>query len=244
MPKTVKERRLRTRIILVFFGAVMLPSLVMAYLGMRYIRQEEQRQEQIVTRGLQVTLEGISRKTEEGIIESVNSTFDSLLIYVSQFERTESYRTHQFTANNPLVEEVFLMDKNLQLIYPRTFRNNIEAKSFQKEMAAGLWQRVVSGERSEAGGNYTKAISSYELGLYDCRNSKERLTFLVRIARCEFKAGNYDKAINTYHQVLREDNGRFLGEEVPYPFIATFQLVDILDKRARQIEAFEVLTGL
>jgi cell division protein FtsB len=58
-----KDRRMHRRVLAVFLGAIMLPSLVLAYLGLRYIRQEEQRQEQIVLRGLQVTLDDISQKT-------------------------------------------------------------------------------------------------------------------------------------------------------------------------------------
>ena len=244
MLKSGKERRLRTRFIAVFFGAVMLPSLVMAYLGLRYIRQEEQRQEQIVMRGLQVTLADISGKAEEFINEHVSRIFESLDTSVLSAKRPDPEKIYGFAEENPLAEEVFLLDQNRQIVFPRSFQNKAESNNLQKKLSLELWQYIISGERSEAAGNCEEANGYYVAGSNKCRNSRENLSFLIRIARCQFKTGNFEKAFRLYRKVLNDDAGHFYGEEVPYPIIATFQLVNILDKKENHKGAFDVLFDL
>jgi signal transduction histidine kinase/tetratricopeptide (TPR) repeat protein len=239
-----KDRHIHRRILAVFLGAVMLPSLVLAYLGLRYIRQEEQRQEQIVLRGLQVTLDDISQKTEKGIDETVVRTFETLLAETDILERIDPGKIYHFLAENSLMEEVFVLDYKGQLLFPRNYSIHAETRKFQPELSLAAGQWIVSGEESEAGGNYDAAISNYRLGLGDCKTTRERLAFLTRIARCQFKTGIYEGAVQTYRQVLNEDADRFFGEDVPYQFIATFQLVKVLDHLGHPREAFDELYSL
>jgi tetratricopeptide (TPR) repeat protein len=239
-----KDRRMHRRVLAVFLGAIMLPSLVLAYLGLRYIRQEEQRQEQIVLRGLQVTLDDISQKTEKDINETVIRTFETLLAKTDILERIDPGEIYHFLAENSLMEEVFVLDYKGQLLFPRSYSIHAETRKFQRELSLAAGQWIVRGEESEAGGNYDAAITNYKLGLGDCKTTRNRLAFLTRIARCQFKAGIYEGAVQTYRQVLNEDADRFLGEDIPYQFIATFQLARILDYLGHTREAFDVLYSL
>lgn len=73
---------------------------------------------------------------------------------------------------------------------------------------------------------------------------QDKLRFRIRIARCLLKSGDIPGAVQSYRMVLSEDNDRFLGEEVPYQFLASFQLAQILGQNGRPDQAFDILAGL
>jgi signal transduction histidine kinase len=244
MLKSGNDRRLRRRVIAVFFGAIMLPSLILSSLGLRYIRQEEQRQEQILLRGLQGTLAGIARKTEEDLLDTITQSFESLFAETHIIEGIEPIRIYHYLAVHSLIDQVFVMDQKGQLLFPRSFRDQTGTKDILRELPKVTGQWIIRGEESEAQGNYEEAINYFKSGLNDSKTAKGKLALLIRIARCQVKAGNTDGAIQTYRKVLIEDADRFMGEDVPYQIIATFQLARILDNQGNQKETFDLLFSL
>jgi signal transduction histidine kinase len=239
-----KDRGIHRRALAVFLGAVILPSLVLSYMGLRYIRQEEQQQEQIVRRGLQLTLDDISQKTEKDVDEIVTRTFETLLAKTDILERIDPGKIYLFLAENSLLEEVFVFDNKGQLLFPRSYNIHTEIRDHQQWFSTDAGQWIIRGEESEAGGNYEAAIRNFKLGLGDSKTARERLAFLTRIARCQYKAGISEEAVQTYQQVLKEDADRFLGEDIPYQLIATFQLAKIFDHSGNTREAFDLLYDL
>jgi signal transduction histidine kinase/tetratricopeptide (TPR) repeat protein len=242
--KLGKDRRLRRRIIAVFLFAVMLPSLIQVYLGLRYIKQEEQRQEQLVLRGLKVTLDGAAQKVEEDIHRALLQIFDSLTAKIYLPEAISAYQLHQFLSEHTLMEEVFVLDNKGRLLFPRTFRAQKESGTVQSVMSAVTRPWLIRGEESEARGKYDDAVDKYTTGLDACTFTRARLAFLVRIARCRLKTGDLTGANQTYRRVLAEDKDQFFGEEVPYQFVASFQLAQILEKTGQPGEAFDILARL
>ncbi|MBE0678138.1 MAG: hypothetical protein IH592_05185, partial [Bacteroidales bacterium] len=244
MKKPGRDRRLRRRIIAVFLGAVMLPSLFLAYLGLRYVRQEGQRQEQLMLQSLKGSLADATRKTETNIQQIVVQVFDSLMAETSVSATVSPDKLHRFVSENSLLEEVFVMDNKGRLLFPRSFSTQKEPAEVQSLLSPVVGQRLIRGEESEARGKYDDAISSYTSGFNECTITRDKLAFLIRIARCRFKAGDLAGATQTYRRVLLEDADRFYGEEVPYQFIASIQLAQILDRNGQQEEAFDVLARL
>ncbi|MCJ7820083.1 MAG: tetratricopeptide repeat-containing sensor histidine kinase, partial [Bacteroidales bacterium] len=147
-------------------------------------------------------------------------------------------------SENSLLEEVFVMDNKGRLLFPRSFSTQKEPAEVQSLLSPVAGQRLIRGEESEARGKYDDAISSYTSGFNECTITRDKLAFLIRIARCRFKAGDLAGATQTYRRVLLEDADRFYGEEVPYQFIASIQLAQILDRNGQQEEAFDVLARL
>ncbi|TFH47635.1 MAG: HAMP domain-containing histidine kinase, partial [Bacteroidia bacterium] len=244
MKKPGRDRRLRRRILAVFLGAVMLPSLIQAYLGLRYVRQEGQRQEQLVLQGLKGSLADAARKIEEDVPQLLLQTFDSLIVETSVSATVSPDKIHRFVSQNSLLEEVFVMDNKGGLLFPRSFSTQKKPAELQSLLSPVAGQRLIHGEEYEARGKYDDAISNYTSGFNECKITRDKLAFLIRIARCRFKAGDLAGATQTYRRVLLEDADRFYGEEVPYQFIASIQLAQILDKNGQQKEAFDVLARL
>ncbi|NOR15750.1 MAG: hypothetical protein GQ544_08600 [Candidatus Aminicenantes bacterium] len=241
MKKPGKIRRNRRRIIIVFLCAVMLPSLVQAYLGLRYVRQEQQRQELLVLRGLKSTLAGTASDIEKNVHLNVFKALDSLVIETSLSSTISPFQLYSFLSGQSLLEEVFVIDHKGHLLYPRTFLTQKETNVAQPALTAFTRQQLISGEENEARGKYNEAIEKYSMGLDESRITREKMAFFVRIARCLFKTGDLVGAEKTYRQILEEDNNQFYGEEISYQLIATFQIVHILDQNNRQKDAFDML---
>lgn len=235
---------MRRRVIIVFLCAIMLPSLVLAYLGLHYISQEEQRQEQLIMQGLKSTLAGFAREAEDLVNRALIREFDSLIASTSILDSISPSEIYQFLNDNPVLGEVFVLDKEGLLLFPRTFRAQKEPGQNLLLLPSAARESLISGEEAEVRGKLNEAIIDYSSGLDDCQYPRERLAFLIRIARCRNKNGELKEAIQTYRKVLVEDKDRFYGEGVPYQFIATLQLARIFDTTKRPGEAFNVVVRL
>jgi len=245
MKKPGKDRRLRRRIIAVFLVAVMLPSLILAYLGSRYIKQEEQWQEELVIRSLEMTLVNAAKQIEQDINQTILKVFDSLTVETSLPVSVVPQQLHKFPTIHSLVEELFVLDQNGKLLFPRSF--GIRKPSGENQLfrsSTTLKQQLIRGEEAEARLKYDNAIKEYTAGLDDCTSKREKLTFFIRIARCLYKIGDLDLAQQTYQQVMIEDANQFIGEELPYQFIAALQLAQIFSQTGEHVEAFEILVQL
>ena len=239
-----KDRRHYRRVIAIFLFAIMLPSLIQAYLGLRYLKQEEQRQEQLVLRSLRVTLADAARQMEEDIHDSLVEVFDSLYTAASASDPFSAESVHQFIADNQVLNNVFILDIKGNLLYPRTFRENLRQSGSGLNLPERARTLLVKGEESEARGEYEGAIRNYETGLNMTATTQSRLMFLVRIARCQLKNNAIREAIDTYQQVIREDSHYFYGEEIPFQVIASFQLARIYDRTGKPGEATGTLIRL
>lgn len=244
MNRPGKDRLLRRRIIVIFMGAVMLPSLILAYLGLTYLRQVQERQEQLVVQGLKSTLGSMARKIETETHATVLHNFDSIIVIASGSDAGMPWKIHRLVSENPLFDEVFVIDRRGSLIYPRSFPKNKERVTIQSILAPATLQYLTRGEEAEANGNIEDAVNNYTEGIKECISQRERLAFMIRIGRCYNKTGETDRAIETYHSVIYEDADTFVGEEVPYQFVASLQLASILEKAGNYKEAFNALAQL
>lgn len=222
----------------------MFPCLILAYLGLTYIKQLQIKQEQIVVQGLKSTLGTIAEKIEAEIHSDLHNTLDSINVIASASDAAMPWRLHNFLSENLLLNDLFVIDRRGTIIYPRTFPNRKELLTIQSVMSPAAGQWLTRGEEAEAEGNFDKAIIYYTNGTEDCATTQERLAFMIRIARCCNKSGETDRAIKTYRRVINDDANRFLGEEVPYQFVASLQLANILAKTGNRPEAFLVLSSL
>ena len=229
----------------VILGAVMLPSLILAYFGFRYIRQEEVRQSQLVVENLRVALTNAVSEVDKEISGRVEATFDSLASLASPSVSVNTHRLRLFAAHNEYAEEVFLLSRDLHVVYPRTFRSQVKAPTMEEILGSpSLEEHLIKGEQYEARGNISSAIEEFSSGLKAAPMRRARLAFLVRIGRCQYKSNKFLQARQTYEQVLVEDGHRFWGEGSPYHIAAAVNLAQIAAKQGNTETAIDVLAGL
>jgi signal transduction histidine kinase len=238
------NRLLHRRIIVIFLLAIMLPGLIQAYLGLRYLKQEEKRQEQLVLRSFKVTLADAARKIEDDIHGNILKTFDALSAVTSSPDEISPSKLYQFLSEHDLLEEIFILDYKGRLLFPRSFRTQNRTGESQLMVSDVARPWLISGEESEARGRHDDAIDKYTIGLNRCTARPEELAFLVRIARCRLKTGDRNEAIRTFQRVIVLDSDRFYGEEIPFQVIASFQLAQIFDQAGRPGESIKVLLHL
>ncbi|MBI2618897.1 MAG: hypothetical protein HYW57_02340 [Ignavibacteriales bacterium] len=228
MAKNVRHPIARRRLVVIFLIAVMLPSLFLSYLGLKSIEQEKLWQQQLVLQNLTNSLSLAIDRIETNVENQLRTFFASLPLDPTTLTPEYLYSLQrQFDHNSP-VEQIFLLDKSFELVFPRTFRVHHKPLVHDKRrLGVETRKYFQAGESFETRGEYDAAIAAYQKGMTTKLSSQDRSILLIRIARCEFKKGDFPSARQTYQQILNEDRQRFYGEEIPYSVVAYAQLVAI-----------------
>ena len=223
--------RLRKRVVTIFVTAVLLPCLYLGYLGLNSIKQEKQWQQQLVRenldRSLSLTIDQIESAFDDQIRSSLRQISPPSQLtaeYITSLRKTK-------TKYAP-VEDIFLLDKELRLILPKAFKNTAGSE-IKKLSTLSLQENefLRAGDILEVLGKLDEAINKYQKGLSSNGSESVKTALLSRIARCQFKKGDYTDAQSTYQRIINEDNNQFYGEEIPYVLVAYLQLLEISETK-------------
>jgi signal transduction histidine kinase len=231
MSKGGQHSTIRRRVVAIFLVAVMLPSLFLSYVGLKSIKQEKLWQQQLVSQNLRGSLSLAVNRIEASIEDQARTFLSSLPSQQSPLSSDLFHSLNTVLEQQGFIEQVFLLSKDLDLIYPRTFRD--EPGTFWKQRAKADFKQnehLVAGEGHETRGNLAEAIREYQDGISAGIAPQTRLALLARIARCQFKKNDIGSAAETYRRIIQEDKQQFYGEEIPYVVTASYQLVIIAEK--------------
>jgi signal transduction histidine kinase len=231
MSKGGQHSTIRRRVVAIFLVAVMLPSLFLSYVGLKSIKQEKLWQQQLVSQNLRGSLSLAVNRIEASIEDQARTFLSSLPSQQSPLSSDLFHSLNTVLEQQGFIEQVFLLSKDLDLIYPRTFRD--EPGTFWKQRAKADFKQnehLVAGEGHETRGNLAEAIREYQDGISAGIAPQTRLALLARIARCQFKKNDIGSAAETYRRIIAEDKQQFYGEEIPYVVTASYQLVEIAEK--------------
>lgn len=231
MARGTRQPKLRKRVVAIFFIAILLPCLFLSYLGLNSIQQEKQWQRQLVLQNLKSSLSLTVDRIENLIEDELRSVTTALPVTSLPLSNPAVQSLQNFSDKRAIIEHIFLLDGEARLIYPRTFRDETTdrlEKSIQGKLAENEFLR--NGELLEAQGLVDEALAGFQRGISTTVSKPERLAFLIRIARCEFKKNEFENARTTYHEIIKEDQNNFYGESIPYVAIAYMQLLTIAEK--------------
>ncbi len=231
MARAAWQLKLRKRVVAIFVIAVMFPCVFLGYLGLKSIKQEKQWQQQLVLENLKSSLSLAIDHIESSLDDQVRASFGALPpppsseptpVYVSSLRR--------FCAQSSLVERVFLLDSDLRVIFPRSFRGQKVAElSNRGNVQLPQSEHLHNGDLLEPQGRLDEALIEYQRGLSAKISRFEQAAFLSRIGRCEFKKNNIDNARKTYQKIIEQDQNQFYGERIPYVLVAHLQLLEIAE---------------
>jgi len=244
----ITKPRLRKRVVAIFVIAVLFPCLYLGYLGLKSIKQEKQWQQQLVQenleRSLSLTIDQIESVLDDQIRASLRQLSPPPNLTAAYINSLRNLKTQ-----SSLVHNVFLFDKELRLLFPKTFRN--EAGSQIKNLSGLRTQeneQLRAGELLEVLGKFDEALNKYQNGLSSRPSESVHVALLSRIARCQFKKGDYENARRTYQRIIGEDKNQFYGEGIPYVLVAHLQLLEIaetkrlsLDVRSQLLDFYRML---
>lgn len=232
----ITKPRLRKRVVTIFVIAVLFPCLFLGYLGLKSIKQEKQWQQQLVRENLDRSLSLTIDQIESAFDDQIRTTFRQLspppqltLAYITSLQKLKS--------QSSLVQNVFLLNKDFRLVFPKTFRNSAGAEI--KNMSTLRLQEnehLRSGDLLEVLGKLDEALNEYQKGISSKLSESVHTALLSRIARCQFKKGDYENARKTYQKIINEYSNQFYGEGMPYVLIAHLQLIEIAETKKLSLD--------
>lgn len=235
--------RLRKRVVTIFVIAVLFPCLYLGYLGLKSIKQEKQWQQQLVRenldRSLSLTIDQIESSFDDQIRASLRQLSPPSKL---NFDYINSLR--KLKTQSSLVHDVFLLDKELRLIFPKIFRNEERAEiknTIKLQLQENEYFRA--GGLLEVIGKLDEALNEYQKGFSSKSTESVKVALLSRIARCQFKKGDYENARKTYQRIIVEDNNQFYGEEMPYVLVAHLQLLEMAETKKIRLDVSSQLLG-
>lgn len=208
---------------MIFIIAILLPSLILSYMGLQSIRQEQSRQEEIFVKNLEQLLAIAASRVETEVEDRLHTLMNSLP--VSGYPRSRSFfqQLRQVIHHSPLADDVFMLDMNLNIIHPRRYHQAPAVQHLSHYNQVDFQQ----GETYEARENFQDAVDQYRQGLQTSGSVLESLALLNGIARCQMKMNQLAEARGSFREIIQRDRGRFLGGEVPFVLLAYHQLADI-----------------
>lgn len=227
----ITKPRLRKRVVTIFVIAVLFPCLFLGYLGLKSIKQEKQWQQQLVRENLERSLSLTIDQIESAFDDQIRASLRQLL---PPPQLTAAYITslRKLKTQSSLVHDVFLLDKELRLVFPKTFRNGEGAEI--KNMSTLRLQEseyLHAGDLLEVLGKLDEALNEYQKSFSSRLTESVQAAILSRIARCQFKKSDYENARRTYQRIINEDNNQFYGEGMPYVLVAHLQLLEIAETK-------------
>jgi signal transduction histidine kinase len=232
----IKKSRLRKRVVTIFVIAVLFPCLFLGYLGLKSIKQEKQWQQQLVRENLERTLTLTIDQIESAFDDQIRSSLRQLSpppqLTISYINSLRKMKTQ-----SSIVQDIFLLDKELRLVFPKTFKNvasteinNLNTIRIQEN------EHFRSGDLLEVSEKLNQAINEYQKGYSEQTSEIIRSALLSRIARCQFKMGDYENAVKSYQKIIKEDNNQFYGDEMPFVLVAHLQLLEIAEAKNKYLD--------
>lgn len=244
----IAKPRLRKRVVTIFVISVLFPCLYLGYLGLKSIKQEKQWQQQLVRENLERYLSLTIDQIESAFDDKIRMSLRQLSP-LSKLTKDYIASIRKLKMQSPFVQDVFLLDTELRLVFPKTFRNvgNAEIKN-PSTLRLQENEHLHAGDLLEVLGKLDEALNEYQKGFSSKLSESIHAALLSRIARCQFKKGDYEDARKTYERIIKEDNNQFYGEGMPYVLVAYLQLLEItkaknlsLDVNSQLIDFYRML---
>ncbi|MFO7977962.1 MAG: HAMP domain-containing sensor histidine kinase [Bacteroidales bacterium] len=207
-------------------------------MGLQSIRQEQNRQEEIFIENLEQSLAIAISRVETDVEEGLHALMSNLPVYGLMRGRNFFQQIRHVINHSSLVEDVFVLDMNMHVYYPR---KHLHAGGVQRPLSYQDQVFFQQGEAFEARGSLEDAVNQYRKGLQESGSVLQTLALLNGIARCQVKMNQLPEARVNFREIIELDRGRFLGSEVPFVFLAYYQLADIEARLRSSAAALNVM---
>jgi signal transduction histidine kinase/tetratricopeptide (TPR) repeat protein len=220
----------------IFFVVVFLPSVVLAFFGIRAIHNERYKLQQqnleqqkgfarAVQTGIQSHIERNSSKLKELSAHKVFSKKDYRGIHdlISDHLKDESLFGHIVIWN--LNESPWLLGFQTSPPDTKTLAVPEEWKKWRPDLE--IAERAEFRRR-----NFSEAVSLYKRILDSAEDSQVKAWMLSRIARCEIKREKFKQALNAYRSIIADFSDLLTESGRPLELVSRMEMLDAfrLDK--------------
>jgi len=235
------------RIILIFLAAILLPSLVAAYLSLSTFPKRREAVKKLLESNLWISGEGALNSVEGALLELERKTLraDSFLgLIQSQRKNKNILIPSQFIEDS--VGQLFLLDTDFKIVFPETGSERTTGIRF--EMEADNSQFIQSFNRAEflefSQKDYSQAAEFYRKSTL--HNSSQHFCAVAfeGLGRCLLASEKHNEAEKVYNELVK-NYGQFQNRAGhPYGIIAAFQLYEIAREKNQEENSLEILLSL
>jgi signal transduction histidine kinase len=238
----------RRKITLLFLLGVGIPSLVLAYLAFRGIRNEAALLERRRLNEHRAISELVS-DTVDAQVTRVEQSFSAVISnYEDVIDPGLATALDSAHAQQPLVEEVFYFEGPETVLLPAA--DLLFLPDGSSQVAGASWPAAIAndvqvGQRREfQQRNYGGALTSYRAAFAKTANPVFQGELLVAIARVERKSDRIEAAITTCETLLQDYNQVRTRVGVPIGPIARLEHASLLVAAADSLAALDAFVGL
>jgi signal transduction histidine kinase len=235
------------RIIFIFLLAILLPSLVAAYLSLSTLPKRREAVRNLLESNLWISGEAALNSVEGALLELEQKALRSdNFLRLIQPKRGDPNNFVPSGFSEDSTGRLFLLDTDFEIVIPETAGENTSEIQFEIETLNNeftqSFQRAEFFEFSQK--EYTRAAEFYKKCTLNTSSQQLRAIAFEGLGRCLLSSEKYDEAEKVYNE-LSEDYGQSLNKAGhPYGIIAKFQLYEIASERNDEENSSGILLSL
>lgn len=235
------------RIILIFLLAILLPSLIAAYLSISTFPKRREAIKKILESNLWISGEAALNSVEGALLEIEQKVLKSdsyLGLFQSKWKDQNNFAPSGLSEDS--TGRLFLLDSDFEIVIPETTDDNTPEIQFGIENPNS--QFTQSFRRAEvlefSQKNYTRAAGLYKECTSYTSSGQLLSVALEGLGRCLLSSEKYDDAAKVYNELAKSYEQLQNKAGHPYGIIAVFQLFEIASKKNEEENSLEILLSL
>lgn len=215
---------------IIFFFSLVLPLIVIAYLGFDTFSERQKSTKKLLESNLWITGESALNQLEDKLIR-----IEKNILSVQYFQQIISDTLSAREQGNK-VEELknnyyspFLLDRNFKIIYPKTETNGNKELEYKTSVSHSQFERAfqIAESYEFLQSNYSKAIQQYRKCYAIAETKRDKAFALEGIGRIQLSQKKYSDAAKSYILLHKEYPQVFNKVRHPYGIIGLLQLHEI-----------------
>ncbi len=233
------------KILLLFFLGIGLPSLLLGYLALRGIQND------------QALLEKERLSRHRGIVQQIVESIDGNILEIEQTLR-DSIANHRSALvsslgnlkdQQPLVEEVFLFESYGRIQFPLAemlFHLNASPPSLSiQTLSPGLSRTIQTGQQYEfQQDSYDQALNIYRQAFARTSEDNVKGELLNAIARVQKKSKRFTDAAESYRRIIQDYGHARMKSGMPWSGAAYLELGSLYVAMNDPLSAVQTFTDL
>ncbi len=222
-------RDVRRRTLLLFVLGIALPSVLLGYLALRGIRNDQALLERARREDLR-RIASITVAAHDSDLVAAGRALDSTLAHAESMGEVAGPFLTELTARHPLIEAVFGLSSDGvidEFVSPDVLfhASDERAVSVELPLAGAELTRLEVARRLELReGKPTEALAAYSRLVSDRSDARVRAEALGGIARIHRHDGDFDEAANSYRRLEAEFGRVLTGGGISFGIVAQLEL--------------------
>ena len=236
---------IQIRLIIIFVGVIMLPTIVLGYLAIRTAETEKL----VVLERLKESYTSIAKLASdhlEFVLSSAEGDFRSSVSALTEYDKDALQGlSYQLENAHGAIGQVFFLDTSGRMIFPENPRKEKQDNTTPDQEEKDIFDSYLAdGERHEfKHNNPQRAIDDYQKILSDVKSPAYKVIALNGIARCYAKLGLNQEAIDYYSKII-ENYKDTTDTWLQMAAVAYLQVYSIYKEMRNTTAAMETLMSL